>query len=306
MEGPELRGRRGALPGRSARYWHPSIVTNDQPVKTTPSDYGPDIFAEFVVDFFRRHADRPVFVYYPMVLPHRSWDFENDTDAWLPVPEVDAQGRRTGHRVPGSLQSNVEYIDTLVGRILRGLERLGLREDTIVFFTGDNGSSGWGKASVEQERGPRVPMIVNGPAHVIPQGPVDALVDFTDVLPTLCELAQAQLPADHELDGRSFAPILRGEISDTREWIFSYYADYRMLRDKRWLLAGDGRFFDCGDRRDEEGYVDVTDSDDPAVVAARRRFQEILRGLPGPTPEQQRELRFEVQGFGSPRKPNDE
>lgn len=56
------------------------------------------------------------------------------------------------------------------------------------------------------------------------------------------------------------------------EWIFSYLADKRMLCDKRWLLEGDGRFYDCGNSRDWTGYRDVTHSNDPEVVAARKRF----------------------------------
>jgi hypothetical protein len=55
-----------------------------------------------------------------------------------------------------------------------------------------------------------------------------------------------------------------------------------MLRDGRWLLEGDGRFYYCGDNRDGKGYRDVTDSDDPEVLAARKRFAAILTGLPGP------------------------
>jgi len=60
-----------------------------------------------------------------------------------------------------------------------------------------------------------------------------------------------------------------------------------MLRTERWLLDGNGRLWDCGDRRDEEGHVDVTDSDDAEVVAARARFDELLAELPGP-PEEMR------------------
>ena len=60
-----------------------------------------------------------------------------------------------------------------------------------------------------------------------------------------------------------------------------------MLRDKRWLLDGDDRFFDCGEKRDEEGYVDVTDSDDPKVITAKARFKQILEKLPGPNEHQE-------------------
>ncbi len=112
--------------------------------------------------------------------------------------------------------------------------------------------------------------------------PSDALVDLSDVFPTLADYAGASLPADRPIDGMSFAPILQGEKTDVREWIYSYLGDGRILRDRRWLLERNsphrpGRFYDCGDSRDGSGYREVTDSRDPAVIAARRRFEEILK-----------------------------
>jgi arylsulfatase A len=282
VEADGLNGKRGALPGRPARYWHPAIVRNGKGVPTTEKDYGPDIFVDFLLDFARRHKDGPFLAYFPMCLTHKSWDFEANRSGYLPVPELDAKGQKTGRKVPGSLKSNVEYTDHLVGRIIRGLDGLGLRDNTVFLFTCDNGTSGYGKAQVRQERGPRVPMIVNGPGLVKPRGAVDALTDFSDILPTLCDLAGAKLPDGYAIDGRSFAPVLRGEKGRTREWIFSNYADKRMLRDGWWLLDGDGRLYDCGNRRDEQGYKDVTQSTDADAVAARERFDALLERLPGP------------------------
>jgi arylsulfatase A len=283
FDGPVEVGTRQA--GRAARYWHPAIVKDGEPVPTTDTDYGPDICADFLLDFVRRNKHRPFLVYHPMVLPHRSWDFEAERSGYLPVPEVDRQGRQTGTKVPGSLKSNVEYIDILMRRLVGGLEEAGLRQNTIIFFTSDNGTSHYGKGSTEKEQGLRVPMIVNCPRLVRPSGAVETLIDFSDVLPTLCELAGIKLPAAYVIDGHSFAPVLRGETYKEREWIFSFLLDRRFLRDQRWLLDGDGRFYDCGNRRDEQGYKDVTDSADPEVVAAHQRFQTILHNLPPAPPE---------------------
>jgi len=128
--------------------------------------------------------------------------------------------------------------------------------------------------------------LVVGPG-VKPIGLCDALVDTSDVLPTLAELAGAKLPPDHVLDGRSFAPILRGEKEEVREWVFSYLGDRRVLRTKRWLLENNapyhyGRLFDCGTSRDGSGYREVTDSTKPEVTAIKRRFEEILATQPVP------------------------
>jgi hypothetical protein len=93
------------------------------------------------------------------------------------------------------------------------------------------------------------------------------------------------------VDGRSFEHILRGKAGDEREWIFSYLFDRRFLRDRRWLLDGNGRFYDCGRSRNEKGYRDVTGSQDPEVVAARQRFEKILEKLPPPPEELVKEAR---------------
>ena len=277
-----------SLPGRPARYWHPAIVHNDQLLDTGPDDYGPDMFVDYINGFIERHRSQPFFVYYPLCLPHASWDFDRGKSGYLPSPVLDAAGQRTRQRSTPTLKANVEYIDHLVGRIVDNLDRLGLRRNTVLLFTCDNGTSGYGKARVEQERGPRVPMIANAPGLVQPLRRCEELIDFSDVLPTLAELAGTALPPDYLLDGRSFAPLLLGETYEGREWIFSYYAVHRLLRTKRWLLDGNGRLYDCGNQRNEQGYKDVTDSTDPQVAAVRKHFEQILAGLPAP-PEDMRE-----------------
>jgi arylsulfatase A len=137
------------------------------------------------------------------------------------------------------------------------------------------------------ERGVRVPFIARGPGLVKPGVVSRALTDITDVFPTLADFAGATVPANHPLDGRSLAPVLRGETDRHRDWIFSFRSTGRLLRDQRWLLEldvekGKERFIDCGDRRDGVGYQDVTASQAAEVLAARARFEQILAGLPAP------------------------
>ena len=253
---------------KTAPYWHPSIVTDGRYVPTTVADYGPDLFADFLIDFMTRHKEGPFLAYYPMALTHNPHE---------PTPDPEHPGRKT----PPGFRSNVEYMDHNVGRVVAALDRLGIRERTLVLFTADNGTGGDGKGTAT-ERGARVPLIVNGPGQVKAGVVSDELISLADVLPTLAEVAGADSPRDRVIDGRSFAPLLRGEAGRPREWLFSYIGDRRLLRDKRWLWEGDGRFHDCGDDRDGRGYRDVTDSHEPEVVAARRRFEEVLKDLPAP------------------------
>ena len=203
-----------------------------------------------------------------MVLTHNPQD---------PTPDLKNPGQKT----PGSFRHSVEYMDHVVGRIVGALDRLGIRENTVVLFTADNGTGGDGKGQAT-ELGARVPFIANCPGTVKAGVVSDELVSLADVLPTLAEMAGADLPQDRPIDGRSFAPLLRGEKGDPRPWLFSYISDRRLLRDKRWLLEEDGKFYDCGDKRDHQGYKDVTGSQEPEVVAARRRFEAILKDLPAP------------------------
>ena len=286
----------GLLPNRAARYWHPQVSRNGRHVKTTKDDYGPDIFVDFLLDFARRKRNQPFFVYFPMALTHKSWDFDRNVSGWLPTPKLDPDGRRVPGRSGPGLKANAEYKDYLMGRIVRELSTLGLMDNTILFITGDNGTSGYGKGQVDAEKGPRVPLVVYGPGHVQGLGSSDVLVNHCDIFATLRDLSGAALPPDYVIDGHSFAPLLAGRPFEGREWIFSYYKFQRMLRDRRWLLDGKERFYDCGSRRDERKYRDVTDSDDAEVVAARQRFAAILAGLPAPDPNDPIVVQYRKKG----------
>jgi arylsulfatase A len=271
-------GWEGKVGVKTSRYWHPSIVKNGEYVPTTIDDYGPDMFADFVIDFARRHKDGPFFIYFPMALTHAPHYSTPLTD-----PNAKEKFRNSKAEKFGE---NVEYMDKIVGRIVDALNELGVREDTVVIFTGDNGTGGEGKGQ-PTELGARVPMIVNCPGRVKQAGASRALVDTSDVMPTLAELAETSLPANHPVDGHSFLPILRGEVTDVREWVFSYLGDRRVLRTKRYLLERNapydfGTLFDCGDSRNGEGYVDVTNSQNPEVQKIKKQFTDILATKPVP------------------------
>jgi arylsulfatase A len=266
-------GRAGS--GRTARYWHPALLKNGRYVTTKPTDYGPDLFNDFLIDFIKRSNDgkAPFVAYYPIPLTHGPHD---------PTPDF----KRPGEKTPKGFQYNVEYMDHLIGRIAAAVDEAGLKENTVILFTGDNGTAGAGKGQTT-EHGARVPLIVRCPGTVKAGVVTGELASLVDVLPTLADFAGATLPKDQTFDGKSLAPLLRGEPGASgREWLFSYLGKERMLRDKRWLLEGDGRLFDCGDSRDGTSYRDVTDSKDPEVAAARERFERLLKNLPAPSADQ--------------------
>lgn len=267
-------------PGKTSRYWHPSLLKNGQYVDTGPNDYGPDLFTDYVIDFMRRQNEKPFFIYYSMVQTHGP---HYKTPADNPSEDEKFVNRKE------NFQNNLEYLDKLVGRITAALDELGLRQNTVLFFTGDNGTGGDGKGQTT-ELGARVPMIVNCPGMIEAREPCRELVDLSDIFPTLADLAGAPLPADRPIDGRSFAPLLLGKPYEPRPWIYSYLGPQRVVRTPRWLLEDNspahfGRLYDCGTSRDGSGYRDVTDSTDPEVVAARKELEAILADKPVPEAE---------------------
>ena len=270
-------------------YWHPGLVANGKGVPTGKDDFGPDLEVEHIRNFISRRKSQPFFVYYPINLPHMMVESTNAPTgpgarwSYTDVPERDARGNKTGKRIKGSLKADLEYVDSLIGQIWTQVVAEGLERKTILMVTSDNGTAGYGKGKLTSEVALRVPFIVYGPGQVKATGSSDVLVDFSDILPTLAELAGAQFPQNYALDGKSFAPLLQGKPFVGREWIHSYLGTARWLRDRRWLLDGAGKFYDCGNRRDEtSGYRDVTASSDPEVLAARKRFDAILKTIPAP------------------------
>lgn len=263
--------------GKYARYWHPSIVRNGKYIPTQPDDYGPDIHHQFVVDFINRHKDKPFVIYYPTCLTHAPH---------LPTPDSKKEGDDLKKSDNRNFKPAVEYLDKLMGKLVEEIEKAGLKEKTVIIFTGDNGTGGQGKGQ-PTELGARVPMIVWGPGYIKPRGSVMELTDLSDILPTLCDWAGVPVPDDRPIDGVSLVPFLTGKSETTREWIFSFIADRRILRTKRWLLEDNsplhyGRLYDCGDSRNGTGYKEVTNNNDPEVQKAKEYLNQLLEKLPAP------------------------
>lgn len=281
FDGPVERWERGKLPNggwynRAARYWHPSITVNGEGLKTTATDYGPDILVDHINQFIAKNISEPFFIYYPMLLPHKSWDFDRNESGWLPTPLRDENGHLTGKQSMPTLKANVEYLDYLVGRIRAQVEKAGLADDTIIMFTSDNGTSGYGKGNIYAERGTRVPFVVWGPGRVKPLGASPELIDFSDVLPTLAELAHISMDPSEGVDGVSFAPILQGDTRNAREWIAAFYGPFRLIRTKDWLLDGRDGLFDSRKGRDEVDLMDRSKSKSPEAIQAKKHLHAIL------------------------------
>ena len=114
------------------RYWFTNSVVANGEYYRTEERYGPDMVSEYAVNFIKRDRDKPFFLYYPMILPH---------SPWAPTPHSKG-GDKSGAKVceVQYFKDNIEYIDHLVGNVVKALEESDQRENTIIMFTGDNGS----------------------------------------------------------------------------------------------------------------------------------------------------------------------
>ena len=135
--------------------------------------------------------------------------------------------------MPGSGEwedDQMAYLDKLVGNVLNKLDELGLRENTLVVFTSDNGPGSDGAVAEGFQRLPgskggvlegatRVPCVLSWPGTVPAGSKYDGLVDFTDFAATFAQMAGVE-PPKNVLDGQSFLPQMKGKTGDPREWIY--------------------------------------------------------------------------------------
>lgn len=266
-----------------SRYWDP-VVLRDGKRERLVGKFGPDVFAEFAHDFVKSRHGKPFFLYWPMVLTHGQSFLEKTTltPANRAAPPAGEKER---------FADMLRYADKQVGDFITHIDRLGLRDNTIVFVASDNGTekslSARANGRLVQgglyqitEAGGNVPLIVNCPAR-IPGGRTAALSDFTDILPTLDDLAGAPRPKGVKLDGQSFAKFLTGEGKAPREWIFNEYAADRVVSDGRFKLNNKGELFDLAADPDEKQPLARLTS---AASAAKAKLQSVLDAMPPVTP----------------------
>jgi arylsulfatase A-like enzyme len=232
-----------------SRYWDPVIQQNGVIRDDCRSRYGPDVFAEFIIDFMERNRSDRFFLYYPMVLTHAPF---------VPTPDSSEGGGNPAQSNRAFFPDMVTYADKVVGRILTALDKLGLREKTLIVFTGDNGSprgisSKMGDRVIQGGKGhttaagTHVSLIANWRGTVPGKQTCGDLVDFTDFVPTFMEISGKESPSIDDLDGRSFFPQLLGRKGNPRDWIYCHYdpkwgewIKTRYAQTKKWKMYEDG------------------------------------------------------------------
>ena len=222
-----------------------NFVRNGAPVGKLEG-YAAQLVADEAIHWLSdvRDKSRPFFLFVCFHEPHEPIDTDQRFSGLYDAPE--------GSTLPAH-HGNVTQMDDAFGRILRSVDELGLRDETFVLFTSDNGpaitnrhphgSAGplRDKKGSMYEGGIRVPGIIRWPGHVQAGQVCDEPVCGVDLLPTLCEIAGVEKPSARALDGASLTPIFRGqpvERSQPLYWQFNvaHSAPKVALRDGDWKL----------------------------------------------------------------------
>jgi len=242
-----------------AHYYYPEYLWhNDEKVVLEGNEndgrkqYSHDLIMERAMSFIRSNKDQPFFCYIPITIPHtellvpeksmRKYAGRFDE----PTPWVDKRRHYADQAQPrAAFAAMVTHLDDGVGEIMALLKELKIDDNTIVFFTSDNGGQGSGGPDAKffeankplrgykghmYEGGIRVPMVVRWPGKIKDGTINDHISYFPDIMPTLAEMAGAKVPA--KTDGISIVPTLLGE-----DVIGRNQKEHKFLY---WELGGEG------------------------------------------------------------------
>ncbi|HEX6986263.1 MAG TPA: sulfatase, partial [Planctomycetaceae bacterium] len=212
-----------------------------------PGEHLPDRLATETARFIEANRDRPFLAYLSFYSVHTPLMARDDLRAKYEEKRrrlgLEAKWGREGERDVRLVQEHavyagmVEAMDQAVGKVLAKLDELGLRDETLVVFTSDNGglstSEGWPTSNLPlrggkgwpYEGGVREPLIVRWPGVARPGSTVDAPVSSPDLFPTVLDAAGAKPDPNRALDGVSFVPLLKGDAPPERA-LFWHYPHY--------------------------------------------------------------------------------
>ncbi len=255
--------------------------------------YAPDLFTREALAFLDRHQDEAFFLYLAYTLPHANNERGRAEGNGMEVPSDAPYSSEPWPQVEKNHAAMITRLDGDVGRVLGRLKDLGLEDDTIVFFSSDNGphKEGGADPAFFRSSGPlrgykralydggiRVPMIVRWPGRVEAGSVTDAIWAFWDVLPTLAEIAGAKAPSG--IDGRSQLPAFLGKGHQPPHgplyWEFHEGGFKQAVRDGDWkaVRLGPGKPLELYDLKNDVSEIHDVAGEHPEVVA---RIETYLR-----------------------------
>ncbi len=215
-------------------WWH------NREFRAQDAGYTEDFIVQHAMDFIRDNKSRPFFCYVPFHIVHAPLQAK-DADLKDVDPKVTDATKRT-------YAAMVQALDKNVGAILGELDQLGLRDNTIVVFTSDNGATKdgsnlpfrGGKHSVF-EGGTHLPTVVYWPKGKVTSRTWDGLCGALDMFPTLIAMADLKMPETRPLDGKNIWPALRDNSASPVESYYWSWHDEDAIRTADWRMH---RFFD--------------------------------------------------------------
>lgn len=211
-------------------------------------EYLTDVLTRRAIDFVRRHKNNPFFLHLAHYAPHRP----------LSAPEeaIEKYFERGFDENIATIYAMIEIMDRGIGELVDELNELGIREDTIIIFTSDNGPDplvgerfnldSRGAKYYVYEGGIHVPFFVSWHGVISP-AKRDEIIHFTDVFPTLIDICELETPdSSKKIDGVSISGLLYGEtkkvrIPDHRFWQWNrgvpYYSHNAAIREGDWKLV---------------------------------------------------------------------
>ncbi len=243
------------VPGGGGTYRDPEFVRNG--ARETIKGYKTDIVTDNALEFLNRQKGgaNPFYLLVPFFAPHTPYDYQpevyrkpyenSDFPCFprTPIHPWQNRGLRSHH---GNRASMLAYsalitgVDHNVGRVLKQLEEMGQRENTLVVFTADQGWNAghhgvWGKGNGTwpfnmYEESIRVPLIWNHPGRIKAGTTPDPMVSSYDYFPTILDYLGIPAPPDPRRAGRSYAAFVRGEKPRWQNRLYFEYAMVRALR----------------------------------------------------------------------------
>jgi len=286
--GQSFPGTQGAVPGTG--YFNPIIKHNNTFVQT--EGYCTDVFFGQALTWIKQNKDKPFFAYIPTNAPHGPFIVDDQYKALY-------QDKCEGD-VP-AFYGMITNIDENMGLLMQKLEEWNLADNTLLIFMTDNGTSRGdkvfnygmkGKKGSVHEGGTRVPLFFRLPGKTKAGVDVDHLTRHYDILPTLAELAGAELSNTMDLDGRSLLPLIDnpnaewsdrstffhkgrwGKANGPERWSkgntnpdSAKYVGFA-VRNEQWRLVGKDELYDINEDPGEQNNVA---EENPEVVASMLR-----------------------------------
>ena len=273
-------GEKHILEGNDYFYPHQKLPEGKDPydrasyAQYAGKQYAPDRMAEEALQFIRNNKDRPFFLYFATTVPHAALQVPADSlhEYEGAFPETPYRGDKgyLPHPTPrAAYAAMVTRMDRDVGRILALLKQLGIDDNTLVFFSSDNGptfnggtdstffnSAGpfRGLKTEVYEGGIRVPFIARWPGKIRPNATTSHISAFWDVLPTLADIVG--MKALHDTDGISFLPTFLGKRSQ-KQHDYLYWEYFG--KPSQAVRLGDWKGVRLDARKNPDGPIELYD-----------------------------------------------